>query len=99
MRPALAVRQPTTAVQAPASAEVPYETLNSSKSRASIVPAATITAQVGSKNARITSPDRAGTGASQRRAERLAEMTAEHTIKSAPTVANRAIATMAASAM
>ena len=64
-----------------------------------MAPAVTITAHAGSRNARITTPRRAGKGANQLRAARLAEMTAEHTSKSAQTVPNRAIATMAASAI
>jgi hypothetical protein len=73
--------------------------LKTTSSSASMQPAATITAQAGSKNAPITSRERTGTGASQRRARRLAEMTAEHTSKTTLTTPNKAIATMAVSAV
>ncbi len=99
MRPPLNVRQPNTAVHAPTSAEVRYETLTTNSSNASIALAATITAQAGSKNARITSPDRTGRGANQRRAKPLTDMTPDHTSKSAPNIPNMAITTMAESAV
>ena len=64
-----------------------------------MAPAATITAQAGSRNARITAPRYTGKGASQLRAARLAKTTADHKSKSAPMVPNIAITTMAASAV
>jgi len=99
MSPPLTVKQPTTAVQAPTSAALRYEALSTNRSSASIALAATITAQTGSKNARITSPERTGKGASQRRAKRLADMTPNHTSKSTPIIPDMPITTMAVSAV
>jgi hypothetical protein len=86
-------------VHAATSAEVLYETLTTNSSNASIALAAIITAQAGSKKARITSPDRAGRGANQPRAKPLTAMTPVHTSKSRPNIPKMAITTMAESAV